>query len=233
MIKDRRNPSLRIVTIRAGSLPRLCKLACVRVFVTIRANLRCALELHLLGSHRYLVTVAALDHAMGAKQRKFRFRMIESADVRPGPRVVASFAAERRTVRPELRHTIFELAMVNIFMTTCTGHVFENKGQDLIGSACGTNFVAVRTSNSRVRSGQRVARFPMHRQRESRLVKILNGVAVLALVLIRGGGELAVVRIFVAIRASRELHLVNRVLPCGQMTLVALYFCVLSFQRIL
>lgn len=47
VIERRRNPSLRIVTIRTRSLFGLCELAGVRVFVAILTDLRSPLELHL------------------------------------------------------------------------------------------------------------------------------------------------------------------------------------------
>lgn len=87
------SPALGIVAICTGSFASLHKLTRVNIFVAIFANRRCSLELHLRGSHGRLVTITALHDTMRAKQGKFRFRMIESADVRPGPRVVARFAA--------------------------------------------------------------------------------------------------------------------------------------------
>ena len=152
VIKSRGLPALGIVAICAPSLSGFCKLACVDILVTIFTNLGRTFKLYLFGSQRNLVAVTALYRTMRAQQRKLRLRMVEAADVCPGPRIVARFAAKRSAVRPALRHTIFELAMVNIFMTTCTGHVFENKGQDLIGSASGTHFVTIRTRHSRMRA---------------------------------------------------------------------------------
>lgn len=153
VIKSRGLPALGIVAVGAPGLSGSYKLACVDILVTIFTNLGRTFELYLFGSRRNLVAVTALYRAMRAQQRKLRLRMVEAADVGPGPRIVARFAAKRSAIRPALRHTIFELAMVNIFMTTCTGHVFENKGQDLIGSASGTHFVTIRTRHSRMRAG--------------------------------------------------------------------------------
>ena len=49
-----------------------------------------------------------------------------------------------------------------------------------------------------MRPGERVARLPVHRHGKSRLVEILDGVAVLAPILMRGL-ELLVVRILMAV----------------------------------
>lgn len=92
MIEERRNPALGVVAIRTGGLASLRKLACMRVFVAIFANLRCALELHFLGARWHFVASATFNRAMCSEQRKLRFRVVITADVRPGPRVVASFA---------------------------------------------------------------------------------------------------------------------------------------------
>lgn len=143
VIKSRGLPALGIVAVGAPGLSGSYKLACVDILVTIFTNLGRTFKLYLFGSRRNLVAVTALYRAMRAQQRKLRLRMVEAADVGPGPRIVARFAAKRSAIRPALRHTIFELAMVNIFMTTCTGHVFEDKGQDLIGSAGGAHFVTI------------------------------------------------------------------------------------------
>ena len=66
VVEGRRNPAPRIVTIRASRLPRFHKLACMRIFVTILANLRRALKLYLLLSHRHFMTVATLDRTVRA-----------------------------------------------------------------------------------------------------------------------------------------------------------------------
>jgi len=60
VVEGRGNPALCIVAIRAGRLPGLRKLACVGIFVTILTNLRSALELHFLRSHRHFMAITAL-----------------------------------------------------------------------------------------------------------------------------------------------------------------------------
>lgn len=90
-------------------------------------------------------------------------------------------------------------------------HVRETKGQDLIRTASGSYFVAVRAGNRRVRPGQRVPCLLVHRRSESRLVEILDRVAIFALVLIGRGGKLIVVRILMAIEARGEFDFVDGV----------------------
>jgi hypothetical protein len=63
-------------------------------------------------------------------------------------------------------------------------------------------------------------------------MKVLDGVTVLAAVLVRGTCELPVVLIFVAVQASRELNLVDGVLASGNMALIALYGRMLPFQGV-
>ena len=73
MIESRRNPALRVVTIRTRSLPGLRELARVGVFVTILTNLRRAFELHFFRTHRYLVTSSAFHRTMRAEQGELCF----------------------------------------------------------------------------------------------------------------------------------------------------------------
>ena len=63
-------------------------------------------------------------------------------------------------------------------------------------------------------------------------MKVLDGVTVLAAVLVRGICELPVVLIFMAVQASRKLNLVYGVLASGNMALIALYRSVLPFQGV-
>lgn len=117
-------------------------------------------------------------------------------------------------------------------MTRSTAHVGETERQDLIGSTTQAYFVAVRTRNCGVRPAERVACLPVHRQGESRLMEIPDGMAAFTFVLIGGTGKLAVMGVLVAVRAGREFHLINRVLPCRLVALVAFHLDVLAFERI-
>ena len=77
------NPPLFVVAIGARRFAGFSELARMSVLVAIRANLRCTFELDILLTHRDRVTGTAPDNPMCAKQRKLRFRMIESVDVDP------------------------------------------------------------------------------------------------------------------------------------------------------
>ena len=63
-------------------------------------------------------------------------------------------------------------------------------------------------------------------------MKVLDGVAVLAAVLVRRTRELPVVLIFMAVQASRELNFIYRVLAGGNMALIAIYPRVLPLQGV-
>ena len=71
-----------------------------------------------------------------------------------------------------------------------------------------------------MRAGQRKPRVAMLGNRERR-AEIQYGMAVFASVLVRRGGKLAVMRVFVTIRASREFHFINGVFSRGQMAFPA------------
>jgi len=61
VVEDRGDPALRIVTVRASSFSSFRKLAGMGILVTILTNLRRALELYLLRSHRHFMTISAFD----------------------------------------------------------------------------------------------------------------------------------------------------------------------------
>src|SRR5690349_25149872 len=93
VIKERRSPALRIVAIGAGALASFRKMPRMRVLVTILANLRRSLELDLRTPRWHLVAITALHDTMCTQQRELCLRVVESSDVRPGPRVMTPLAA--------------------------------------------------------------------------------------------------------------------------------------------
>lgn len=214
VIEGRRNPALRVVAIRATSLPRLRELAHVRVFVTIFANLRRAFELHFFRACGNFVTIAALHRAMRAKQRELCFRVVKTVYVRPRPRVMTSLAAERRAIGSPLGHSVVELAVMDILVAANARHVFEDKRQDFVCTPCSSCFMAIGARHRCVRPGQCETSVAMFGNRKSGSMKIQNGMTILAFVLIWGGSKLAVMRVFVAVGARCELYLVNRVFAC-------------------
>jgi len=132
VVERRRNPALRIVAVGARSFSRLCELARMDVFVAILTNLGRALELHLLGSNRDLVTGTAAHGAVCPKQWKLSFCMVETIDVGPGSRGVAGLTAKHRAVGAVLRHPFLEFTMMRIGMARGAVHVGEAEGHDLI-----------------------------------------------------------------------------------------------------
>lgn len=221
------------MAIRASRLSSLRKLACVGIFVTILTNMRSALELHFLGSDRHFMAITALDGAVGAEQREFRFRMVEAVDVSPGPYVMAGFAAQGRAVRAALRHALLELAVMRIVVACRTAQILEMEGQDFIGAARSAYLMTIGARHGCVSASQGETCVAMFGDSKSGTMKVQDGVTALAFIQIRLGCKLIVVSIFMAIRASREFHLVNRVFTCGKMAFAAFDCDVLALQRVI
>src|SRR5207302_1638624 len=113
------------------------------------------------------------------------------------------------------------------------GHFFKVVRYDLVRSSASSRFVAFHAANGDVRAIQRELALLMLGDGKQRAVKIRYRMAALAAILERLLRKLAVMGVLMAVTASCKLHLVNRVLSRGQMTLVAIHFCVLPFERIL
>ena len=131
------------MAIRTGGLARFHKLPRMHVLVAILANLRCSLELYLRGPHGSFVTRGAFHGSMRAEQRKLCFGMVASTDIRPGPRIVARFAAQQRAICALLRHAVLEFAVVGIVVARDTTHVREMERQDFIRPASGAHFMTI------------------------------------------------------------------------------------------
>ena len=169
---------------------------------------------------------------MGSDQRKFCFRMVEVANIDPRFRTVTRFAAQRRSIGALLRHAFFEFTFVWIHMAGCAGAVAEMERKNLVRSSTEAYFMAIRAGHRHMRPSQHETRVLVLGDGERRTMKVLNRVAILATVLVRRRGKLTVVRVLVAIRASREFHFVNRVLAGRRVTFVAGDGRMLSFERI-
>src|ERR1700693_2616389 len=141
---------------------------------------------------------------MSPDQGKFRFRMIEAANVDPGPGAVARFAAQRGSIGALLRHAVLEFALMGIGVAGSARAVREMERQNLVRPSGEAGFVAIRAGDGHVGSGQYKMGVLVLGNRERRAMKVLYGVAVLAAILVRGGGKLLVVGILMAIRARRE-----------------------------
>src|SRR5258707_6016818 len=134
---------------------------------------------------------------------------------------MAGFASLRRTVGTTPRHAFVEFAMMHILMAGGAGAIFEMERQDLVLSAGGPHFMTIGARHGSVRGGQRKTRLAMFGDRECRAVPIQNGMAILAFVQIRGGCQLSVIGILVAVRPVCGSHLLDFVLARGYIGLVA------------
>jgi hypothetical protein len=101
--------------------------------------------------------------------------------------------------------------------------IFEAERHNFVGAARGSRFVTIGARHGGVGPGQSETSVAMLGDGKERTVKIAYGMTVLAFVQMRSAGELAVVSVFMAVRAKREFHLVNGVLAGRQMALGAFY----------
>jgi len=95
--------------------------------------------------------------------------------------------------------------------------IFKVERHDFVGAARGSHLVTIGAGYGGVRSGQGKTSVAMLGDGKERTVKIAHGVAILAFVEMRCRGELAVVSVFMTVRAKREFHLVNGVLAGRKM----------------
>jgi hypothetical protein len=226
-------PSLDNVAIRAlrdsilrGELPGM------RVAVTRFAILRCSLELDFMCALNRLVALAAGHRAISPGQRELCFRVVETRDVDPRPRVVACLATQGSAVGTPQRHALLEFALVGIRVACRACSILEMERQDFVCASAKANLVAIRARNGGVGASEWKTRVLVHCNREGRTVKVFYGVAVFTTVLIRGGGELLIVRVLVAIGAGRKFHFVNGVFSCRHVAFLASDGCMFPFQRI-
>lgn len=143
------------------------------------------------------------------------------------------FTAEWGAVSAAAFHTILELAVMRIRVTRGAGAVVKMKWQNFVGAMSDFRLVAVVAGYRHVTSRQGKLSLGMLGDGKERSVKITNGVATLAPVVIRCSRELSIVRIFVAIGAIRELHLIDRIFASGNVALSAFHRDVLPFKRVL
>lgn len=117
-------------------------------------------------------------------------------------------------------------------MASRASAVLEVERQNLIGPATQAGLVAFRACDSGMGSGKRESRIAVLCNRIRRTVKIFDGMAVLATILVRRCGELLVMGVLVTIHAGREFDLIDSVLASGRVALLASDSSVFSFQRI-
>jgi len=204
----------------------------MRIFVAGLASFRRTFKLNLRLPRRRFVAIAACHRAMCATERKRRFGVVESVHVRPGPRVVAGLAAKHRAVRPSALHASLELALVWINVACGARAVGKMKWKDLVLTACNAHPVAFGARHGHVSTRQWVLCLPVLHNRESRSMKVDHSVTLLAAIFVGLRCKLSVVRVLVAIEASRELHFINRVFARRNVALRAFHFGVHTLQRI-
>jgi len=238
MIKRGGNPALVHMAIRAlrnrvTVLGLDGELAGVGIHVAGFALLRRALELNFVGTGEHLVAFAAGNSAMSPDQWEFRFRMVETADVDPGLGAVARFAAERSAIGAFLRHAVFEFALMDILVAGGARAVRKMERQNLVRSSAQAHFVALRAGYRHVGSGQHEMSVLVLGNGKRRAMKVLNGMAILAAVLVWSGGKLLVMRVLMAIRAGREFNFVQSVFAGRRVAFIASDGHMFSFERIL
>jgi hypothetical protein len=220
------------------AIPTFCdsvlgnKLAAVRIRMAGFAILRRSLELNFVGTGGHLVTFVTRDRAMSPDQGKFRFRMVEAADVDPGSGAVAGFAAQRSSIGALLGHALLEFALMGVGVAGSARTVLEMKRQNLVRSSAEAGFMTIRAGDGHMSPGKRVSGVLVLGNCERRAMKVLYGMAILATILVGRGGKLLIMRILMAIRARRELHFVDRVFSGRCVTLVTSHGRMFSLQRI-
>lgn len=232
MIEGGRHPALRIMAICAMRLAvfRL-ELSVMRIVVTRFTGLGRTLKARLVSSRR-LVALATGNRPVRTKQGELGLRMVEAIDIAPRLDVVTRFATKRLPVGAAAGHTIVELTFVGILVAGGAGAILKVKRKYLVGTAGETGFVAIRARDSDVSTGEREAGIFVLGDGVGGAVEVRNGVARLALIVVRRGGELIVVRVLVAIGAELKLDVVDGVLARRDVALGAVHLYVLALERI-
>lgn len=158
--------------------------------------------------------------------------MVEAADVDPGAGAVARFAAQSGSIGALLRHALVEFSLVGIGVAGRAGAVLEMERQNLVSSSTEAGFVALRAGHSHMGPSQHEAGVFVLGNGESRAMEVLYGVAILATILVGSGGELLVMRVLMAIRASSELHFIECVFAGRRVAFVAGHGSMFSLERI-
>ena len=129
VVESGRHPLFRVVAIVAArSIVLGRKLPAVRIEVAGLAFLRRAFKYDLLCAHCGLMASATRHRPVDTNQRKSRSCVVELLHVRPGLQIVASLAAERRSVRALLSHPVLEFTFVRIHMAPGASAILELEG---------------------------------------------------------------------------------------------------------
>ena len=173
----------------------------MRVGMACFAILRRSFELDVVRPLNRFVAIVAADDAVPPNQCELCFRMVEISNVNPRPSVMACLTPDGSAIGASQDHAILKLTFMGIGVARRAGPILKMEREDFVRPSSQANLVAIRAGNSDVRSGQHEPCILVFHNREGRLVKILDGMASLATVLIRSRCELFVVCILVAIGA--------------------------------
>ena len=237
VIKLCRFPLCAVMTIDARRHAILLKLFAVGILVAPFALDGCRREIRLdqLGLHiGRLVAIDARGGLVRSGQGKRGLAVIELLDILPILGGMAAFATSRGSVGAKLLHALGKLRFVRILVAGLAVQVLpmvEHHRLRLCFRMLRL-FVAIAAGDGHVAPGQNKAGVLVSLQREGGGLETLHRMAFLALVQIRGCGELAIVPILVAVGTFLELNLVERVLPFGNVALGARHSEVLAVQRI-
>jgi len=146
---------------------------------------------------------------------------------------VARFAAQRGSIGALLRHAVLEFALVDILVAGSARAVREMERQNLVRPSAQPHLVTFRAGDGHVRPRQHKVGVLVLRNGEGRTMKVFYSVAILATILVGSSGKLLVMRILMAIRASRELHFVECVLAGWRVAFVASDGRMFSLERVM
>jgi hypothetical protein len=220
------------MAVRTTGLSSLCELGSVSIRVAVFADLRGSLELSLAGAGRGFVTCGAGNGAMSPQEREFGFRMIETAHVRPRLHIVTSLTTKSRSIRAAPGHAVFEFTFMRINVAGGAALILKMEGEHLLCWSPGSHLVTIIARHGHVCARECKASVAMLCNRKCGAVKILNGMAAFASVLIGCGLKLPFMRVLVAIQAGSKLHFVNRIFARWKMAFCAIYGGMLAQQRV-
>ena len=110
--------------------------------------------------------------------------------------------------------------------------ILEMERQHLVRWPACASFVTFIARHGHVCARQSEPSLLMSGNRKCRTVKILHGVAAFTTVMIRSSGKLPFVDIFVTIQAGGKLHIVEGILACLNVALIACHVGMFAQQRV-
>ena len=235
VIEKRRFPFRAVVTRSARRNASFGKLHAVNILVTCLAFVGRCFEIGAWERSRGVwraMTSATLRGRMGTGQRETGPGMVEGQELIPCGGGVAGLTLQRLSIQSNLLHDFLESPLVGIGVASGATQVLPVIERRRSRFECCGRFVAIAAGNSHMSPVQPKPRFIMSGEAECGGKKSLKIVAILAAIEMRHGGELAGVRIVVAIRAMRELQFVERVFAFGNMTLPTRERGMFALQRI-